>query len=132
MLYVDCSVAMWSHSVTASSVTVAVRSPWPRFWDWSLITMRGGYKMGKSRLQNFLRFKTGSNVLCLPQGCANPLKFTNICISISEICEFDLEEVIALMYTGTKHSFFYNIIKTTNLQIKPQMCKFLLVICELV
>ena len=58
MLYVDCSVAMWSHSVTASSVIVAVRSPWPRFWDWSLITWRGGYKMGKSRVHNFLRYKT--------------------------------------------------------------------------
>ena len=101
----DCCVAMWSHSVTASSVIVAVRSPWPRFWDWSLITMRGSYKMRKSRLQNFLRFKTLQDRVkrfMLPQGCANPLKFTNICISISEICEFDLEEVIALMYTGTK------------------------------
>ena len=38
MLLVDCSVAMWSHHVTASSVIIAVRSPLPRFWDWSLIT----------------------------------------------------------------------------------------------
>ena len=101
MLYVDCSVAMSSHSVTASSVIVAVRSPWPRFWDWSLITMRGGYKMGKSRLQNFLRFKTLQDRVKRVM----PLKFTNICISISAICEFDLEEVIALMYTGTKPFF---------------------------
>ena len=36
-----------------------------------------------------------------------PYKLTNICISISEICEFDLEEVIALMYTGTKPLFFF-------------------------
>ena len=58
MLKVDCSVAMWSHSFTASSVIIAVRSPCPRFWNWSLITWKGGYKMGKSRMHNFLRFKT--------------------------------------------------------------------------
>ena len=61
-------MAMWSHSVTASSVIVAVRSARPRFWDWSLITWSGGYKMGKSRVQNFLRFKTLQDLLFLPQG----------------------------------------------------------------
>ena len=111
MLYVDCSVAMWSHSVTASSVIVAVRSPWPRFWDWSLITMRGGYKMGKSRIQNFLRFKTLQDRVkrfMPPTGVCKPSRIHKyLHIYICNFCEFDLEEVIALMYTGTKPSFFF-------------------------